>query len=406
MPTARRKGAIAALAGLIAAGGGYLAYRTIVSPSGEREGTRDGFVATEAAAPTVPGAWPEYGFDAQRRRANEALRLEPPFRERWQFDAESLIEFPPVIADDRAIVGLNDGRALALDLATGRKKWEVKLEGQIASSPAVADSAVLITTTRGRLVSLDATSGKRRWQKRIGTKSESSPLVVGDSAYVATLDGGVLRVRVRDGSVVWSATAPGAIKASLAVAGKNVVVGDYSGKVSAFAQADGKLVWRVASPGPRFRGSGRFYAGPAVAYGRVYIGNINGYAMALDARTGKERWVRVVDGFIYSSAAVAKETVFFGSYDKRFYAVNAVTGKKRWTFDAGERISGSPTVIGRLVFVSTLAPAGRKGVTTALDVDTGKTVWSLPDGRYSPAVAVDGTLLICGREILYGFTPA
>jgi outer membrane protein assembly factor BamB len=164
-------------------------------------------------------------------------------------------------------------------------------------------------------------------------------------------------------------------------------------------------VWQRTSPGPRFRGPGRFYAGPAVAYGRVYIGNINGRIVAMQADTGRIAWVRLVDDFVYSSAAVSNRTVLVGSYDHRLHALDAVTGKPRWTFDAGERISGSASVLGRLVYVSTLATGGRKGTTFALDVTTGEQVWSFPDGRYSPAVGVDGLLILSGRQVLYGLAP-
>jgi outer membrane protein assembly factor BamB len=76
-----------------------------------------------------------------------------------------------------------------------------------------------------------------------------------------------------------------------------------------------------------------------------------------------------------------------------------------WSFDAGERISGSPSVIGGLVFFSTLARTPREGRTYALDVHTGRQVWKFPDGRYKPAVAVDGLLVITGVHTLYGLVP-
>ena len=185
----------------------------------------------------------------------------------------------------------------------------------------------------------------------------------------------------------WSVPAPGGIKASLALSGRNVIVGDYSGHVAAFRRSDGREVWRRTSPGERFRGAGRFYAGPAVAYGRVFIGNVNGRVLALDADTGEVAWVRVLGDFVYSSAAVADRTVFVGSYDRRLYALDAVTGKVRWSFDAGERISGLAVGGGRPRVRSrrsraaprtaapwrwTSAPATRR--------------FAFPDGRYSPAV--------------------
>ena len=104
----------------------------------------------------------------------------------------------------------------------------------------------------------------------------------------------------------WSAEAPGGVKASLALSGPNVIVGDYAGSVTAFRRSRraGGLA-DASSPGERLRGAGRFYAGPAVAYGRVFIGNVNGRVIALDEDDGEIAWVRVLDDFVYSSAAVA-----------------------------------------------------------------------------------------------------
>ncbi len=132
-------------------------------------------------------------------------------------------------------------------------------------------------------------------------------------------------------------------------------MGDYAGRVTAFRMADGTRAWSTVSPGDRLRGAGRFYAGPAVAYGRVFIGNINGRVIALDRDTGEIAWVRDLGDFVYSSAAVADGLVYVGSYDRRLYALDAVSGRVRWSVDAGERISGSPSVIGRIVYASTIA---------------------------------------------------
>ena len=46
--------------------------------------------------------------------------------------------------------------------------------------------------------------------------------------------------------------------------------------------------------------------------------------------------------------------MFVGSYDGRFYALDARTGRVRWTYNAGGKISGSATVIGRVVYFADL----------------------------------------------------
>jgi outer membrane protein assembly factor BamB len=374
--------------------------------SGSVEGTTEGFDPAEAPrGQSDAGSWPEFGFDARRTRANPALDLPPPFRRRWTYDAGSLLEFPPVLADGRAIVGTNAGLGVAIDLETGRELWRVELGGRVASSPAMAGNLVLFTTKRGGVLALDAATGRQVWRRALGSASESSPLVVAGSAYLGEVSGRVVRLDVRTGGVRWSAKASGDVKSSLAMSGPNVVVGDYAGRVTAFRSSDGRVVWRTTSPGERLRGPGRFYAGPAVAYGRIYLGNVNGRVIGLDEDTGEVAWVRVVGGFVYSSAAVSDRRVFVGSYDHHLRALDAVTGRVVWSVDMGERISGSPSVIGDLVYVSTLAREPSEGRTFALDAATGRRVLTFPDGRYSPAVAIRGLLVLTGVHTLYGLTP-
>ena len=410
-PRPRRKRLWLGLAGLaailvVAAGArGFGVWRGWFD-EGSVEGTTEGFEATEAPrGAAAAGAWPEYGYDARRTRANPALRLRPPFREAWSHGAGSLLEFPPVLGDGRAIVGTNAGLAMALDLDDGRPQWTVRLRGRVASSPALAGDLALLTTIRGDVIALRAATGAEVWRRRAGSAVESSPLVVEGAAYIGTLAGRVMKLDARTGGVLWSAEAPGDVKASLALSGPNVVVGDYSGRVTAYRRSDGRVVWQRESPGPRLRGPGRFYAGPAVAYGRVYIGNVNGRVIALDEDTGEVAWVRVLDDYVYSSAAVAERTVIVGSYDEQVHALDAVTGRPRWAFGAGERISGSPSVIGDVVYASTLAREPRDGRTVALDLRTGQRLWTFPDGRYSPAVAVTRLLVLTGVRTLYGLVP-
>lgn len=417
-----RRALIAAGAATVVVVGGLgvagLAVRGGWLDEGSVEGGTSGFVPQEAPPEDAgTGSWPEFGFDAGRSRANTELALRPPYRRAWRVDGGSLLEFPPVIGDGRVIVGTNRGLGMAVDLATGRVLWRTRLGGTVASSPALTGirpgaagpaarpALALFTTTRGDLLALDPATGAIRWRKRFGSAIESSPLVIGDGVYIGTLDGRVMRFSLQTRRIVWTARAKGDVKSSLAESGDTVVVGDYGGTIAAYAKRDGRQVWRTTSPGPRFRGAGRFYAGPAVAYGRVYLGNVNGRMLALSARDGSVAWVRVVGDFIYSSAAVSRRTVFVGSYDRNLYALDAVTGRVRWTHPAGERISGAPSVIGDVVWYSTLAKVPSRGRTVGLDVRTGDVVFTHPEGRYSPAVGADGVLVLTGVRTLTAFTP-
>ena len=374
---------------------------------GDKVGSTQGFEArARPVADLGSNRWPEYGYNAQRTRANPDLDLPPPYRRLWKRDLGSLLEFPPVINNGRLFVGTNKRRAYALDVRTGRVAWWRKLTGRSAASPAIAGDLVLFTTINGYVEAMDQRTSRIVWRRDVGTSTESSPLVVGNRAFVGTLGGLILCMDTRTGRLIWTARATGEVKSSLTQAGNQVVVGDYGGRITSINMRTGRIKWRTTSPGTFVSGAGAFYANPAFAYGRIYASNVNGRVIALNARTGAIAWVRVLGDWAYSSPAVDDETVYVGSYDKKLYALSAVTGGVRWTFDAGERIAGSATVIGDLVWFSTIARRPRDGRTYAVTAATGRKVFTLRDGRYTPAVGIDGVLVLTGVRTLYGLAPA
>ena len=161
-----------------------------------------------------------------------------------------------------------------------------------------------------------------------------------------------------------------------------------------------KEIWR-SSAQQRLGSAGHFYATPAVAYGRVYVGATDGKVYSFGADTGDLIWSHYTGGYVYSSSAVWHDLVLTGSYSGRFSAYDAATGDTRWTFDADGRISGSPTVVAGIVYFATL-----KGTTYGLDALTGKQVWTLPDGKYSPVVADTHRVYLTGYGRIYGLEPS
>jgi outer membrane protein assembly factor BamB len=156
------------------------------------------------------------------------------------------------------------------------------------------------------------------------------------------------------------------------------------------------VLWQAKAQ-PRFGSSGRFYATPSVAYGRVYVGATDGKVYSFGAASGRLRWSQSTGGYVYSSTAIWRDRVYAGSYSKRFYCFDAATGRILWQFEANGAISGSPTVIAGRVYFATLA-----GRTYALDARTGRELWTYPDGKYSPVVADAKRLYLVGYAKVYG----
>ena len=311
----------------------------------------------------------------------------------------------------------DDGVAKAVDVLNGHTLWHRSVGTLAAASPAVAANQglvvmpVLSTHGRspggGRFVALSMRNGHVVWSKPLPAGSESSPIVHGSTVYFGDQGGTLWALSLRHGHVDWTYHASGAIKGGPALVNGVLYFGDYAGRAYAINASNGHQIWAVGTSGAHFGfGSGNFYATPAVAFGRVYMGNTDGRVYSFGARTGALAWATSTGAYVYASASVADPpglgpTVYVGSYDGNLYAFNARSGAVRWRHPAGGKISGSSTVIGNVVYYSDL---GTK-TTTGLDATTGRTVFSFPDGAFTPVIADYHALYLDGYGTIYQLLP-
>ncbi|HKP92242.1 MAG TPA: PQQ-binding-like beta-propeller repeat protein [Thermoleophilaceae bacterium] len=349
--------------------------------------------------------WPFYGYTPARTRYLDSP-IDPPFEKLWDYKSGSLIEFQPVLADGVLYVVPNSGTATAIDAKTGKVKWKTKVGSLAASSPAFDKGKLFITTLSGRITCLDAKTGKRHWKRNLPSRSESSPVVIDNKVYFGSENGTVYSLRSKDGSVVWTHHASGAVKAALAYHDGLLYFGDYSGNMTALHARTGSQAWSAATSGRAFQQSGRFYSTPAVAYGRVFAGNTDGFVYSFAAHTGKLAWRYQTGAYVYSAPAVGpgpqgKPTVFIGSYDTNLYAFDARSGNVLWKYPAGGRISGAPSLIGRVLYFSTLDGSNTKGI----NVENGRRIFRRDTGKFNPMISDGKRMYMTGFSTIYTMVP-
>jgi outer membrane protein assembly factor BamB len=358
-------------------------------------------------------AWPLYGYTKNHTRffpASPAMR--PPFRTVWTHWGGALLEFPPVMHSNRLFQLSDDAVLQAIDKYTGKGIWSRRLGALSASSPAVSSDTVYATvlsrspgSQSGRVVAINSANGHFRWARDLPSRAESSPLLDNGKLFFGSQSGTVYALSARTGNVLWTYHAGGAVKASPSLSGGTLYFGDYSGQLQAVRESDGRRLWASGSAGALL-GSGTFYSTPAVMYGRVFLGNTDGRVYAYDAASGKLDWAVQTGAYVYASPAIANApglgpTVYLGSYDGTFYALSARSGHVNWTFHAGGRISGSATVIGRIVYFADLA----NHRTTGLGISTGKVAFSTHAGAFDPVISDDHYLYLTGYTALYALAP-
>jgi outer membrane protein assembly factor BamB len=358
-------------------------------------------------------AWPLYGYTKNHTRFFPASpQLRPPFRTVWTRGGGALLEFPPVMYGNRIFQLADNATMHAIDKYTGLVLWSRSLGALSASTPAVSSNTVYATVLSrspglqaGRVVALNSANGHTRWSRDLPSPSESSPLLDKDKLFFGSQNGTVYALNARNGNLLWTYHAAGAVKASPSLSNGVLYFGDYSGELQAVRESDGQRLWESGSGGALL-GSGTFYSTPAVMYGRVFLGNTDGRIYAYDASSGKLDWAVQTGAYVYASPAVTNApglgpTIYLGSYDGTFYALNARSGHIDWEYHAGGRISGSATILGRIVYFADLGTHS----TTGLGISTGKVVFKMNAGSFDPAITDDHYLYLTGNTGLYALAP-
>jgi outer membrane protein assembly factor BamB len=96
----------------------------------------------------------------------------------------------------------------------------------------------------------------------------------------------------------------------------------------------------------------------------------DGFVVAWDADTGRERW-RFKSAPIESSPLLKGKRLFVGSWDHNVYAINAMNGKKIWSFQADDQVNTSAAYWKGRIFI-----ASDGGTLYSLSAKTGKLLWS------------------------------
>ena len=110
--------------------------------------------------------------------------------------------------------------------------------------------------------------------------------------------------------------------------------------------------------------------------------------------------------YVYSSPAVTNApglgpTIYLGSYDGTFYALNARSGHISWKFHADGKISGSATIVGRIVYFADLGDHRTYG----LGISTGRKLFQKETGAFDPVISDGKNIYLTGYTGVYALAP-
>ena len=354
------------------------------------------------------------GLDAVRQSTGASM---------WRFPSGSQYPGTPVASAAYAyVVGSENSCLYAVSSTSGHQRWSFSRSGCTVSGPVVDGGTLYVGT--------DSLSDEATFIYALGSEdgnflwaTEGTPWMVdGDVLYGFTSPTQLCAFAKATGQLLWSFNSPsGTFHSDLLSRDKCYAVCDMfdsigGSQVNALSKSTGELIWSARLAGDSVSlcaSSGRVYA-TGTTLGLP--GSSGANVISVDDSSGGTVWSATVqdsfggailagrslltagspppaDGGIASSGGISGET--------ELRALDQATGKVLWrSAGSGPYLAGAPVRVGNTVVVA-FSFESLRGV----DLETGKTTWSMPLKIVQPPV-LDGSriLAVAADKVSSGFS--
>jgi outer membrane protein assembly factor BamB len=309
----------------------------------------------------------------------------------WLYHAEGGIGSTPAVGDGRLYALSRDGCLTVLDAATGKALWRFKTGGEARFG---VPGGYGMPKTEG--ITPDP------WDFWL-----SSPLVENGRVYFGSSDHHVYALDAATGAKIWAFEADDSIHAAPALNHGRLFIGTWGTRFYALDAQTGVKLWDFQGGKDAETGILQGFSAAATIDGdTVYIGSRDGYMRAFDVTNGKLRWAWDAEkSWVLATAAVDADTLYFPTSDTTvFVALDKKTGKEKYRTDTKIWTYTSPVIAGDYAFAGTMT-----GDMYAFDKNTGKILWHYrtEDAKADTLGLIDAAGKL-RSEILFpqGFPPA
>lgn len=213
----------------------------------------------------------------------------------WRVKLSSEVQAAPAGDGSTLVVKTIDGRVYGLSTEKGQRLWtfdrtvpNLTLRG--LSEPLVVGDRAFVGMDNGRLIALHLADGSPIWEQGVAfgtgrtelerlTDIDADLLLNGSSIYAVSLGGELACLDTETGQVLWRRSVRS--YTGMALMDDQLVVTDENGVVWAFDAKTGVSTWK--QEGLRYRK----LSPPAVYAGHIAVGDFEGYLHWLDPKDGK-----------------------------------------------------------------------------------------------------------------------
>lgn len=272
-------------------------------------------------------------------------------------------------------------------------RWAVGISARPSAPPVIAADTIYLALQSGVVAAHRLSDGGEAW--RVEMRTDQPVALEGNRVFVAA--GEAIHALSSDNAGVLWRVSTGPLTAPL-LAQDGWLIAASAGELAAFRAEDGAKIWG--------RETGLQHGRATIEGDTLYVPLDDGRLVALDLRTGAERWVRRLvtprpsaigkPAPALSEVLAYPDRLFLGAADGLFYGLEAGDGTVAWRFRIGAVLRGRPAGDGTRIFITSM-----DNVLRAFDRRTGALLWH-PSVAYRPST---GPVLLGSTVMVPGLAP-
>ena len=241
---------------------------------------------------------------------------------------------------------------------------------------------VYIGSCSGTLFALDRRDGRMRWSQDVKPNARPTSFhgdaLVAESLIVIGTDGGTQENRrnhiwaftLDSGAIRWKCALDDGVVSDIVRAGSRVLAITRADSLLCLDLASGRRLWSLAV-GANASETQFVYRSPAVARGRVFVGDTEGRVHAVAVDSGHLLWTRSLDSAISTGILAIGDELVLADEHGGAHRIDQATGAVRASIQVRGTFNGPPIAVGD----SLVMFAGERAI-TCLDLTTARVRWT------------------------------
>jgi len=198
---------------------------------------------------------------------------------------------------DKVVIGAESGMLYVLNEADGSLVWKKQVDGEILSKPLLALNKVVALMGNGKVMAFDLDTGEHSWTFQqdvpaLTLRGTSGITENQGAAFFGLPNGKIAGVLIEDGRAIWEAIVTQArggnelsgiidVDSSPVILGSTMYAVGYNGNLVAIEVRSGKVLWK--------RDYSAFQA-LSISGFMIFVTTDDGHVYAIDRRSGLEVW--------------------------------------------------------------------------------------------------------------------